>query len=174
MRSAISACAAASVAMASYLAASLGLDAARVLATPLNGLEELRRAEPLFAIRRLLALDPAALVWMAACLGAAELAVMAILVAYLVERLSGRIALAGAHQTLRAGLVLAAVVALAAAAGAAVVGDSAAMAAATVQIVVIGAAVLCRQDESAAEPAAESPRRATRWRDTRLEGWFAA
>src|SRR5215831_10293523 len=113
MRLAISACAAASVAMASYLAASLGLDAAHVLAMPLYGLEERRRAEPLFALRRLLALDPGALVWMAACLGAAELAVMANLVAYLVERLSGRIALVGAHQTLRAGLVLAAALTLA-------------------------------------------------------------
>jgi len=174
MRSAISACTAASVAMASYLVVSLSLDAARVLAMPLYGLEELRRAEPLFAIRRLLALDPGATVWMAACLAAADLVVMAILVAYLVERLSGRIAPADADQTLRAGLVLAAVITLAATAGAALVGDSTAMAAATLQLAVIGAAVLCRQAETAAKPVAEKPRPATRWQDASHEGWFAA
>jgi hypothetical protein len=173
MRSASSVCAAASVATASYLAASLGLDAARVLAMPLYGLEELQRSEPILAIRRLLALDPGMTMWMAACLGAAELAVMAVLIAYLVERLGGRVALPAAHQTLRAGLVLAASAAFATILGAAFIGNIGVIAAGVVQLAVVGMAALFARAELPAAPQAEAPR-VGRWEDPRLAGWFAA
>jgi hypothetical protein len=174
MRSASSACAAASVATASYLAASLGLDAARVLAMPLYGLEEARRSEPIFALRRLLAFDPGMTVWMAACLGAAELAVMALLIAYLVEWLGGRVALPAAHQTLRAGLALAALTAFAAVLGAGFMGDVGKVAAGIVQLAIIGLAALFGHAELPPAPQAAAPSRAARWEDPRLAGWFAA
>ena len=114
------------------------------------------------------------IVWMAACLGAAELAVMALLIAYLVERLAGRVALPAADQTLRAGLVLAALAAFAAILGAAFMGNGGVIAAGIIQLAVVILAARFGHAELPATPQAEVPNRAGRWEDPRLAGWFAA
>jgi hypothetical protein len=88
MQSTRHAYAAASVATASYLAATLGLDAIRVLSSPLFGPEALARAEPILAFGRTVGVDAGALMTVAACIGVFELATAAVLLAYLIERLA--------------------------------------------------------------------------------------
>jgi hypothetical protein len=106
MQSTRHAYAAASVATASYLAATLGLDAARVLSSPLHGLDALARAEPILSIGRVVGFDAGALTTIAVCLGAFELATAGVLLAYLIERLAHDELDQATLQTLEAGLTL--------------------------------------------------------------------
>jgi hypothetical protein len=171
MQSTRHAYAAASVAIASYLAATLGLDAARVLSSPLHGLEALARAEPTLAIGRVVGLDAGALTTIAAGIGAFELATAAVLLAYLIERLAHDELDRATQQTLEAGLALVVIHAL----GALGAGS---IRFAVMQLALAGIAgllaVIERRAVSGVPDLARPPRLPPpAWHDPSAEGWFA-
>ena len=145
------------------------------------GLEELRRSEPIFAIGRTFALGFDGLVALAACLGGFELAVMAILIAYLIERLDADVAMR-ASQTLEAALILIVAASAIAILSTLINGDAVALARHGVHLALAGIAARLIGAERRAAPGTEpgsgaadgKPARAVRWGDPVLDGWFRA
>jgi hypothetical protein len=180
MHSMRSAYAVVSVAIAGYFSTSLGFDAARILASPLYGLEQLKRSEPIFAVGRLIGLEPGGFFGFAACLGAFELATTAVLVVYLLERLAGDEWLKAAHQTLEAALILVAILSATALGAALPRLDGGSIRVSAIHLALVGIAILLavmeRRDanDQAGATAAKAPAEtAPGWHDPSAEGWFA-
>jgi len=172
-----------SVAIAGYFATSLGLDAAWIFSSPLHGLEELRRSEPIFAVGRLAGLQPGGLIGIAMCLGAFELATAAVLVAYLLERMAGDDRMQASRQTLEAALILVAIQSVIALAASVVHLDGRSVRLCVIHLALAGIAVLLARLERraagddvgaglsvVAEPA---EKKAPSWDDPASVGWFS-
>jgi hypothetical protein len=166
---------AASVATAGYFAVLCGLDGTRTLMAPLYGFELLRRSEPILAIARAIGLGPDGQIGLAASLGAFELAIMGVSVAYLIERLGTHAVTRTSHAALEAALILIAGAAATAAALAAIAGDLDAARLHGAHLALAGLAALLalaeRRDAIAGERLAV---RAIRWDDEADQGWFSA
>jgi hypothetical protein len=170
-----SAYATASVAIASFLAATLGLDAVRVLGSPFYGIEELRRSEPLFAIGRLLGLDARGLIAVAAGVGAFELATAAVLLVYVIERLAGDGLDRATRQTLDAALILVTIHTAGALAFSLPRLAAGPIRLSVINLALVGIAALLATIERGGTDAGEAPRRpVTGWHDPSADGWFAA
>lgn len=169
-----------SVAIAGYFATSWGLDALRIVSSPLYGLEQIKRSESIFAVARLTGFDPTASIAVAASLGAFDLATAAILVVYLLERLAGEQWLNAAHQTLEAALILVAAQSVTALVAGLPRLDGGSIRLSAIHLALVGIAVLlavierrAAANEAAAADAAEAPARsAPSWHDPSADGWF--
>jgi hypothetical protein len=172
-----------SVAIAGYFATSLGLDAARVFGSPLHGLEELRRSDPIFALGRLIGLEPGGAIGIALCLGAFELATAAVLVASLLERMAGDDRLQASRQTLEAALILVAIQSVIALVASLAHLDGGSVRLSIIHLALVGIAVLLAGLERRAagdeiglglSGDAEPPmRKAQSWDDPASAGWFS-
>ncbi|MGE3149931.1 MAG: hypothetical protein AB7K04_12780 [Pseudorhodoplanes sp.] len=101
--------------MALYFALLWGVDAARILTSPIFGLDNATFARGVYDFARLFHLGPTGILISAATCGAAELAIASILVCHIVERVSGLWGGKADHETLEAALLMVVIATIAAA-----------------------------------------------------------
>ncbi len=183
MRSIPDVCATINAAIASYFAAALSLDAARLLTLPLSGAEGLGSGL-IFGVGRLVGPAAPGLAWLA-CVVAFELVAAGVVVVYLLNRLSGSAPSKATTAILRAALFLVAMLSIAAAVPALMAGHPGPIRLIAMHLALAGGAIVLDLVErrttmggtaanlpGGARPAA--PRAAARWHDPSVDGWFSA
>jgi hypothetical protein len=144
---------AAIIAIACYFTLLWGLQGARILTSPIYGLDDFSRTQVVYSIGRFFALSPDGLVRVAAFMGAFQLAVAGVFALHILDRLRSLAGPPVEHGILEAALLLVIAVTLGSAVPALIEGDSSLLRLNTLHMLLASAAALLHELEQRGAPA---------------------